>query len=74
MDTQTSLIPMNVLVLKTDLPAKPVQACSCDYGFDFDEDEIGKEMLALLSFKTSSPAIPEVDAEEFEQIFQCFLS
>jgi len=74
MDTQTSLTTTNVLVHKEDLSAKPVQACSRDYGFDFDEDEIGREMLALRSFKTSSPAIPEIDADEFEQVFQCFLS
>ena len=65
---------MNVLVLKEDLSAQPVQACSRDYGFDFDEEEIGRKMLALRSFKTSSPAIPEVDADEFKQVFQCFLS
>lgn len=74
MDTQTSLSPLILFVLKDDLPAQPIQACSRDYGFDFDEDEIGREMLAPLPFKTFSHAILEVDADEFEQAFQCFLS
>jgi len=65
---------MVAFVLKDNLPAQPIQACSRDYGFDFDEEEIGREMLAPLHFETSSHAIPEVDADEFEQVFPCFLS
>ena len=58
-----------------DFPGKyPVQACSRDYGFDFDEEEIGRELLTPLSAELSSQAIPEMDADEFEQVFQCFLS
>jgi len=74
MDTQTSPTSMILFVLEDNLPAQPIQACSRDYGFDFDEEEIGRKMLAPLPFKTSSHAIPEVDADEFEQVFQCFLS
>lgn len=74
MDTQTSLSPMILFVLKEDLPEQPIQACSRDYGFDFDEEEIGREMLAPLPFKSSSHSTPEVDADEFEQVFPCFLS
>jgi len=65
---------MIMFVLKDNLPAQPVQACSHDYGFDFDEEEIGREMLAPLPFKISSHEIPEVEADEFAQVFQCFLS
>ena len=54
--------------------ARPVQACSRDYGFDFDEDEIGRELLAPLLVDLSSQGFPEIDADEFEQVFQCFLS
>ncbi len=58
-----------------DLPdVFPVQACSRDYGFDFDEEEMGRELLAPLPANLSSQAIPEMDADEFEQVFQCFLS
>ena len=74
MDTQTSQLPINVLVLKKDLAAKPVQVCSSDYGFDVDEDELWSEMLTPLPIKTLLLEISEVDADEFEQIFQCFLS
>ena len=54
--------------------ARPVQACSRDYGFDFDEEEIGKELLAPLPVNLSSQTFPEIDVDEFEQVFQCFLS
>ena len=58
-----------------DLPGvHPIQACSRDYGFDFDEEEMGRELLAPLPANLSSQAIPEIDADEFEQVFQCFLS
>ena len=52
----------------------PIQACSRDYGFDFDEEEMGRELLAPLPANLASQAIPEMDADEFEQVFQCFLS
>ena len=52
----------------------PIQAYSRDYGFDFDEEEIGRELLAPLPINLSLQAILEVDADEFEQVFQCFLS
>lgn len=74
MNAQTPLSPMILFVLKDKLKAKPIQACSRDYGFDFDEEEIGREMLAPLPFKPSSQATPEVNADEFEQVFPCFLS
>lgn len=60
---------------QTDFPsAHLIQACSRDYGFDFDEEEIGRELHAPLPVNLSSQAILEVDADEFEQVFQCFLS
>jgi len=80
MKTKTLTYPVLNIGLAIALPPRYfpdthlIQACSCDYGFDFDEEEIGREMLAPLPLKTSSHAIPEVDADEFEQVFQCFLS
>jgi hypothetical protein len=52
----------------------PVYASSRDYGFDFDEEEQARELLAPLPTALASPAIPEVDADEFEQVFQFYLS
>ena len=80
MNTQTLTNPAlycNFLIVSTptDFPdIQPVQACSRDYGFDFDEDEIGKELLAPLPINLFSQTFPEIDADEFEQVFQCFLS
>ena len=49
------------------------QACSRDYGFDFDEEELGREMLAPLPIQFSSQVTLEVNTHEFEQVLQCFL-
>jgi hypothetical protein len=74
MDAHTSLAPMIRFVFKEDLPAQPIQACSRDYGFDFDEEEIGREMLAFIPANLSSQTIPDIDVDEYEQVFPCFLS
>jgi hypothetical protein len=80
MNTQTLINPAPyctfvMVPMPADLPDDhPIQACSRDYGFDFDEEEIGKELLAPLPVNLSSRAFPEIDMDEFEQVFQCFLS
>jgi len=80
MNTQTLKNPAlycNFVMMSpiADFPSvRLIQACSRDYGFDFDEDELGGELLAPLPVNLSSQAIPEIDVYEFEQVFQCFLS
>ena len=74
MITQTSLQASMVFALSADQPTRPVQASSRDYGFDFDEEEIGQEWLAPLPIHVSSQAIPELDMDESNQVFPCFLS
>ena len=80
MNTQTLINPAlycNFVVVSPPAESSrthPIQACSRDYGFDFDEEEIGKELLAPLPANLSSQAIPEMDVDELEQVFQCFLS
>ena len=54
--------------------SEPIQASSRDYGFDFDEEEIACELLTPLPTTLSTQTIPEVDADEFEQVFHYFLS
>lgn len=71
---QTSLTPSIVYVLSAAQPVNPVQACSRDYGFDFDEEEIGQEWLAPLPIQVSSQAISALDVDEFNQVCPCFLS
>lgn len=53
---------------------KPIIASSRDYGFDFDEEELGRELLAPLPVSTATPAIPDVEADECEQAYLYFLS
>jgi len=80
MNTQTLTNPAlcrNIVVVSPPadfLCTHPIQACSRDYGFDFDEEEIGRELLAPLPVDLSSQAIPEIETDEFEQVCQCFLS
>lgn len=74
MDTQTLLNSLIVIVTSDLAPAQPVQVCSRDYGFDIDEEEMGREFLAPLPIDLALGAIPEIDADEFEQGLLCFLS
>jgi len=51
-----------------------IHANSRDYGFDFDEEELGTELLAPLPLCLSMQSLPEVDADAFESTFRHFLS
>lgn len=67
--TQPATCPVFVVV-----EPEPISASSRDYGFDFDEDELGRELLTPLPDSLSTPSFPEVDADAFEKTFQYFLS
>ena len=72
---QTQITSMSLRDFAFMLPvAQPIQANSCDYGFDFDEEELGTELLAPLPISLSIQSLPEVDANIFEDAFQLFLS
>jgi len=51
-----------------------IHANSRDYGFDFDEEELGTELLAPLPICPPIQSLPEVDADAFESSFRFFLS
>ena len=51
-----------------------IQASSRDYGFDFDEDELGRGLLAPLPANLSAQSIPEAAADEFESRYIWFIS
>ncbi len=53
---------------------KPIQVSTCDYGFDIDEDELASELLARLPNSLNEQTIPEIDPNEFETMYQWFLS
>jgi len=53
---------------------QPIQADSRDYGFDFNEDELGRDLLAPLPTSFSSQSFHEVDAGELEQASHYFFS
>jgi len=80
MKTKTLTYPALNCSFAISLPPKDfpgthlIQACSRDYGFDFDEEELGREMLAPLPANLLSHATLEVDADEYERVFQWFHS
>ena len=73
MTTQTLTSPV-MLCNFVLAPEEPIFADSRDYGFDFDEEEIGRELLTPLPACFSMQTIPEVEAGEFEKVFHYFLS
>ena len=71
MNTQilTSPAMLNSLVvasLTTLSPAaQPLQACSRDYGFDIDEEELARELLAPLTVNAATQTPSDLDADKF---------
>lgn len=80
MNTQTLTKPAIIgnfvmALLPTSLmPAQPILASSRDYGFDFDEEELAKELLAPLPTNLSARSISEAAADEFESCYIWFTS
>ena len=69
--TQTNFTNLREFILALPI-AEPIQADSRDYGFDFNEDELGRELLAPLPVSLTVQSHPDTDA--FDQTFHCFLS
>ena len=72
MTIQTQTIPASLSVFVVAEPvAEPIYANPCDYGFDFDAEEL---VTANLPDSLPAQSLPEVDALEFEAAFHYFLS
>jgi hypothetical protein len=71
MTIQTLTRPATIQNLFVVLP-EPMQASSRDYGFDFDEEEIGRELIAPLTTEYSTQRIPDTDSDEFESRYLWF--
>ncbi len=74
MNAQTLTHPATICNFLVASPEEPIYASSRDYGFDFDEEEIARELLAPLPASLLSQAAPDVDVDEFESRYQWFLS
>ena len=53
---------------------EPIRASSCDYGFDFDEEEVTRELLVPLPASILPQSNAEADANELEASHLWFLS
>ncbi len=56
------------------IPGEPTSATALDYGFDFDEEELGKELLAPLPVNILEQPSYDVSAEEFDAQYRWFNS
>ena len=75
MTIQTQTTSANLREFILTLPvAQPIQADSRDYGFDFNEDELGRELLASLAISNSTPSSLEEALVAFEKASHHFLS
>lgn len=50
----------------------PIMASSLDYGFDFDADELARELLAPLPVFEIDHSNHSVEAEEFDSLYKWF--
>ena len=72
MTTQTQTNSAKLRELALALPiAETIQADSRDYGFDFNEDELGRELLSPLPAGITVQSLP--DANSAEKTFHYFL-
>jgi len=69
MNTQTLTKPATISNFHVALPEQPIYADSRDYGFDFDEEELARELLAPLPASLISQTNYEVEADEFESYY-----
>ena len=73
MTIQTQTNSTNLCEFVITLPIMElIQADSRDYGFDFNKDELGRELLAPLPASFTVQSLPDLDA--FENTFHYFLS
>lgn len=52
----------------------PLRVCARDFGYEIDDDELAEEYPLAPTSGFSIPNLPAVDPDDFERIFQCFLS
>jgi hypothetical protein len=53
---------------------RPYDATSLDYGFDFDQDELARELSSPLPPDQDDQSIFAVEADEFEVLYNWFNS
>jgi hypothetical protein len=53
---------------------RPLQASARDFGYEIDEHELAEELIAPLPTGLLIPTLPDVDPDDFEGIYRCFLS
>lgn len=53
---------------------RPLQVSARDFGYEIDEQEVAEELIAPLPISFQIPKTPDVDADDFEKIYQWFLA
>ncbi len=62
------------LALEPAARHEPIRASSCDYGFDFDEEDLAQALLASVPASTLDRPAPTVEADDFELLYRWFNS
>ncbi len=62
------------LRLSATVTCQPACITSLDYGFDFDEEELARELSTPLPEGLGDKPAPLVEAEEFERLYHWFCS
>lgn len=80
MSIQTITRPINLHTIEFSIAPdnstciEPVKASSRDYGFDFDDDALARELLAPIPVSNNDPLDQIVGADEFESLYKWFSS
>ena len=63
-----------VIAIPSSYPThnESIMASSLDYGFDFDEDELAKELLAPLPASLGNQTDHHVEPDEFNMLYRWF--
>ena len=77
MNTQAivkSTLIWNIFSLALSIPTSPIEISPQDFGYEINEDELASEMRVQLPDDLIWQPIPEVDPDDFETVYNWFLS
>ena len=77
MNTQAivkSTLIWNLFSLPVYVPLCPIEISPQDFGYEINEDELASEMRVQLPDDLIWQPIPEVDPDDFETVYNWFLS
>ena len=77
MNTQTfakTTTTCSIFSLPVYIPISTTSITAKEIGYEIDEDDLAREMLAPLPTSLQDQPAPQVDPDEFDKIYKWFLS